>query len=84
MRDLIAGIKWRKLPPFSWSRGYIRFRLMLLSIGIVSSVSYYVAGAIKNPLLGISLWLFFLFFGYLVSPWMIENTRPCRDCDKNK
>jgi hypothetical protein len=70
----------RKIPPFSWSRGYWKFGMVFTVYSFIMNYLFAMCilffGLLYQPL----LWLIFSFTGWSIKPLAIDRLRPCSDC----
>jgi hypothetical protein len=71
----------KRIPPFSWTRGYVKFSALMLTVSIANSICLYITGYMKSPLAATFVWIFFNIFGQFARPWMLKTSRPCKDCN---
>lgn len=69
-----------RFPPWCWSKGYMKFGVLMTINGIVQSwLSMYLAivfGAWWIPV----IWLGLTYITWMLRPFLIDKLRPCNDC----
>ena len=74
-------MRWyKRLPPFCWSKGYLKFGIIMFILGQIINVFYGYVGVTYGLMFIPIASVFILLFSSVLKPFLMEKTRPCKDC----